>query len=1007
METSGPAPPNARRQPNSGPASTPAGQSVPPARPAGRRRPRANGSNAAAAAQGNDASPSSLNTGGTRGRRRRGPQNPRAPPASDANGGHDAAGERADGGVEPKNGRGRGGRRGKFNPGLSTPTSAPSTLEPSRVGEGHRYGGGGGPDDLTSSLIRALSTAPYPDCPICFAALHPAQPTWSCSPSSSRDNVETAQCCWTTFHLKCIRSWAGKSVKELADAWRARGEDRPGEWRCPGCQAKRLIVPNGYRCFCGATPEPKPPRLATPHSCANPCSRPRPCGHPCPLACHPGPCPPCQVTTEMPCYCTKQVLAFKCAHLTHGKSGVESDLSCHRVCGRKLGCGNHSCTQVCHPGPCAPCDVTERAKCYCGKVERQVGCGDGEEKPCQISGQKWLGRFQCENECERCVPFDCGKHACKKPCHPPSISPPPCPRSPSVITHCPCGKHALLPSDSVYFPSGAILMRTSCSDPIPTCTSTCMKPLASCEHVCSAKCHTGACPPCTIMLVRPCRCGATSREVQCSEVNDAPETDEILCDRQCTALRSCGRHRCNRVCCPLASLASATKGKGKKRTVLDNAMDDTGLHACDLVCGKVLGCGNHHCEERDHKGPCPPCLRSSFEEMICYCGRTVLEPPIPCGTRINCTYPCSRPPPPCGHPSTQHSCHEDPAPCPPCPFLTSKTCACGKRSVPNVRCSQEKVSCGTVCGRLMACGFHRCEKLCHGDDCGTCTAPCGKARKLCLPAQHPCTLPCHAPGSCSEAEPCSSLITLTCPCGRIRQAVKCGRSTANPAGREATQQIRCSNECSVAKRNARLADALGISTQSREKAVTWDDELTAFARANVKFLSLVEKTFADFIASDRKTQVLPHMPPDRRKFVHDVAAVYRMDTQMVDQEPHRSVQLIRRIDTRIPVPPLSSCIPSFAGSSLGKLTDLRAPAGRGAPLSSAQPAPGGARGWTSVVTAPSRPASTGPSSSAPRLGNGRPSAPRVSAAPSPTPTPTPQDASRTAEGVPDDWEDDV
>ena len=25
-----------------------------------------------------------------------------------------------------------------------------------------------------------------------------------------------------------------------------------------------------------------------------------------------------------------------------------------------------------------------------------------------------------------------------------------------------------------------------------------------------------------------------------------------------------------------------------------------------------------------------------------------------------------------------------------------------------------------------------------------------------------------------------------------------------------------------------------------------------------------------FIASDKKTQVLPHMPPERRKFVHDV-----------------------------------------------------------------------------------------------------------------------------------------
>lgn len=85
--------------------------------------------------------------------------------------------------------------------------------------------------------------------------------------------------------------------------------------------------------------------------------------------------------------------------------------------------------------------------------------------------------------------------------------------------------------------------------------------------------------------------------------------------------------------------------------------------------------------------------------MICHCGQTIIEPPVPCGTRISCSYPCSRPPPPCGHPKSPHSCHEDPTPCPPCPFLTSKVCACGKNTVPNIRCSQEKVSCGTACGK--------------------------------------------------------------------------------------------------------------------------------------------------------------------------------------------------------------------------------------------------------------------------------------------------------------------
>jgi transcriptional repressor NF-X1 len=54
-----------------------------------------------------------------------------------------------------------------------------------------------------------------------------------------------------------------------------------------------------------------------------------------------------------------------------------------------------------------------------------------------------------------------------------------------------------------------------------------------------------------------------------------------------------------------------------------------------------------------------------------------------------------------------------------------------------------------------------------------------------------------------------------------------------------------------------------------------------------------------------------------------------MDTIMVDQEPHRSVQLIRRIDTRVPAPLLSLSVAS-AGSSMGRLVDMRLGAGRGA-----------------------------------------------------------------------------
>lgn len=226
--------------------------------------------------------------------------------------------------------------------------------------------------------------------------------------------------------------------------------------------------------------------------------------------------------------------------------------------------------------------------------------------------------------------FDCGLHKCEQACHPPH-EPTLCPLSPSVITTCPCGTHPIAPPSSSSVPKTTpttFPSRQHCTSPIPTCTSLCGKTQPGCEHACAARCHTGPCPPCSVSLVRPCRCGGTTRNVRCFELRPpadtteewTPDTSEILCDKPCMALRACGRHQCRRLCCPLAALASGAGKKGKKR---GGAVDlgtgvgeeQGGLHECDLVCGKMLGCGNHPCEERDHRGACPPCLRSSFEEV--------------------------------------------------------------------------------------------------------------------------------------------------------------------------------------------------------------------------------------------------------------------------------------------------------------------------------------------------------------------------------------------------------
>jgi transcriptional repressor NF-X1 len=503
--------------------------------------------------------------------------------------------------------------------------------------------------DLTTSLIYGLSYPPYADCPICFNAIHPAQPTWSCSPPAE-------QCCWTTFHRKCIKPWAEKSVKELEEAWAARGErGKKGLWRCPGCQTKRQAIPGAYTCFCGSTTSPTLSRLHTPHSCGNPCSRKRDCSHSCPLACHPGPCPPCKVTLTQSCLCGNRQDLVKC-----GEGSRSTELTCDKICGAALPCG-HWCPEGCHKNPCPPCRKIVPQRCVCGKVESQVVCGEKEDE------------IRCSHSCDKFFP--CDTHKCSESCHShPSFLR--CPFHPDLVSRCPCGQHPMQPSSRDFFISpndkDIILPRINCTDPIPTCTSTCNKPLppslcsSDIPHTCQMKCHLGPCAlPCMNKITVPCRCGSISKTILCSDLalgdnGDGPGTSsmgELLCNKPCPAMRYCGKHTCNRVCCPLASLGKV-KGKGKSRKIgaalgsdvdaLD--LDPGGLHVCDLDCGKLLSCGLHKCEARDHTGSCGPCLRSTFEEVICDCGMTTLEPPVPCGTILQCPYPCTRPPPPCGHP---------------------------------------------------------------------------------------------------------------------------------------------------------------------------------------------------------------------------------------------------------------------------------------------------------------------------------------------------------------------
>lgn len=688
--------------------------------------------------------------------------------------------------------------------------------------------------DLRERLVAELTAEDY-DCVICYNSVKRKQPVWSCSR------------CYAVLHLSCVRTWAERSVAQVEER-NAMHQDEEvrlsrGHWRCPGCQVTRQDVPRKYLCWCGRTTQPRGSGM--PHGCGGRCTR--GCAwHGCGAdICHPGPCPPCAASVRVACYCGRAPhLELRCsqlraalgerAHLPLGEAVAGGAVSCGAVCGRELACGRHVCTRPCHAGPCAPCDVElHDAPCHCGRHTRTMRCGARSADAYGLASA-----WACDEPCAQ--PLACGHHVCSKTCHV-RTGVAPCPRDPQRVRTCPCGR---MP----------VTGRADCREPIPTCGAACRHVLP-CGHKCSSACHEGPCPPCTEQVAQVCRCGATKRHVMCQEITAAPgrlrddaheASAEYLCEAVCRAQRHCGKHQCRRRCCPLAYQA----GLVKKVSAAEAAqLDPLGLHACDVPCRRPLACGRHVCEASCHRGACPPCLRSSFTEVACTCGRTVLEPPVPCGTEVQCPHPCALPDPACGHPKVPHSCHPPSVPCPPCVHLTHKTCVCGRSTLPAVPCSRPAVRCGLPCRALLTCQLHRCPGTCHGPgECAPCSQPCGQPRASC---GHACTKPCHAPAPCDDDTPCDAVVVRRCPCGHREKLEVCG---ASRTGRSPPAPLECTPSCTVAQRNARFARALGLSKS--EAGVSYAPALVQFVAAEPRAAQAVQDALGDFVTSPRAASQL-------------------------------------------------------------------------------------------------------------------------------------------------------
>ncbi|XP_037820820.1 protein shuttle craft isoform X2 [Lucilia sericata] len=652
--------------------------------------------------------------------------------------------------------------------------------------------------------------------------------------------------------------------------WASSSKSDDG-WRCPACQNVEKEVPRDYYCFCGKLKNPTNNRQDIAHSCGEVCGRVEGCAHACTLQCHPGPCPPCQAQVKRECGCGKTSKIMQCC--------LKETIECDSTCEKLLNCELHTCQEKCHEGKCPACKEKVDQKCHCAKQERQVTCTRESHDKHNYSCGKICGKN-----------LTCGNHQCKDSCHPNECRP--CKLSPDNVTSCPCGKMPIMAEQ-----------RKSCLDPIPVCEGVCGKTLkcgkATNPHHCTAKCHLGNCPPCNKQTAVKCRCGHMDQMIKCRQLST--RADDARCKKRCTKKRSCGKHKCNQECC------------------ID--ID----HFCPLPCNYTLSCGKHKCDQPCHRGNCPPCYRSSFEELFCECGAEVIYPPVPCGTkRPVCKRPCSRKHP-CDHPP-QHNCHSA-ATCPPCMMFTTKWCFGHHEQRKTIPCSQQSFSCGLACNKPLPCGRHKCIKTCHEGPCQVpgeiCKQSCTTARSTC---GHKCMAPCHN-GDCPE-NPCKEMVEVQCECGNRKQMRTCAElarefsriATAQLASSMAemqrgnymelseilapvklsgksTKTLDCNEECRLLERNRRLAIGLQIRNPDLpQKLLTkYSDFIRNFAKRDPALVKSIHEALTTLVklAKESKQKSRSHSFPtmnrEKRQLVHEMCEMFGVESVAYDAEPNRNV----------------------------------------------------------------------------------------------------------------------
>eukprot|EP01130_Rhizamoeba_saxonica_P001834 TRINITY_DN11669_c0_g1_i1.p1 TRINITY_DN11669_c0_g1~~TRINITY_DN11669_c0_g1_i1.p1 ORF type:complete len:982 (+),score=162.28 TRINITY_DN11669_c0_g1_i1:289-2946(+) len=310
---------------------------------------------------------------------------------------------------------------------------------------------------------------------------------------------------------------------------------------------------------------------------------------------------------------------------------------------------------------------------------------------------------------------------------------------------CHCGKSRNAPKYSPF------IVPHSCDE---VCGK--MREGTDCDHPCSMRCHPGSCPPCGSMKMKECFCKKTVYPIPCGSIDNGR-----TCGEPCQKLLNCGIHRCDNIChdgdcdnCTVENEEICFCGKETNLRTCGNAEafypagDGTiRTYSCNSICQKPLDCGNHVCQSICHPDQCQPCEFSPTAITHCQCGQTNIKD-LDVPRRESCL---------------------DPIP-----------------------------TCSKVCNKLLYCGKHYCDKICHEGNCSD----------LCTESV---IVSCKCGGSsqtfeCNEVFPdhfdeITDSISATCKricrklrsCGRHRCGNKCCPSRNDPTDAAGVHicQLRC------------------------------------------------------------------------------------------------------------------------------------------------------------------------------------------------------------------------